>query len=290
MMAAKKRRKPGILYLTLFLVAVVLSFVELPGAFPAGVSLYAFDVGQADSFLFHFPSGENALVDAGTRKSAKDLVAKLRRLGVKKIDILIATHPHEDHIGGMTEVIAAFEIGKVWDSGYNYGSPAQREMLEAIKRKEIRFGRPRPGFVERLGDAAIEVIAPKALISGTQSDANNNSLVIRVVYGETSFLMTGDIEEAGLGKAGKFPRATVLKVSHHGSRNGTDEKFLSEVQPEIAILSYGRGNQYGHPHREVSNMLQKHGVKSYATADGDITVTTDGKTCVVQQEKRAKRY
>jgi competence protein ComEC len=280
------RRRLSLLGAALFLVAVVLSFVHLPSFFRDGLSLYAFDVGQADSFVFHFPGGENVLVDAGGRKTASELVSKLRLLGVKKIDILIATHPHEDHIGGMKEIISAFEIGKAWDSGFNHGSPIQRDMLTALRNKNIRFGRPRAGFVEKIGDAAIEVIAPLASVSGTESDANNNSIVIRVSFGDVSFLMTGDIEEAGRRAVSSFPRATVLKAAHHGSANGTDEKLLNDVRPEIAILSYGRRNQYGHPHKRVVELLKKHGVRIYATEGGDIIMTTDGKSLDVKQEAR----
>jgi competence protein ComEC len=278
-------RTINILGAALFLVAVVLSFADLPSFFRDGLTLYAFDVGQADSFLFHFPGGENVLVDAGGRKTARELVSKLQLLGVKKIDVLVATHPHEDHIGGMKDVIAAFEIGKAWDSGFNHGSPVQRDMLTALRDKNIRFGRPRAGFVEKIGGAEIEVIAPLTGISGSGSDANNNSIVIRVSFGKVSFLMTGDIEEAGR-RAVSFPRSTVLKASHHGSANGTDEKLLNDVAPEIAILSYGRRNQYGHPHKRVIELLKKHGVRTYATVDGDIIITTDGRSLDVRQEAR----
>jgi competence protein ComEC len=280
-----KRKKINILWLALIAIASIFSFIRFPDVFNDDLTLYAFDVGQADSFLFRFPGGKTALVDAGARETGGELVSKLRRLGVSKIDILVATHPHEDHIGGMRDVINAFEIGKVWDSGFNYGSSVQKATLEALKEKKIRFGRPRHGFTEKIGDASIEVIAPKRPISGTTSDANNNSLVLRVSYGDVSFLMMGDIEEAGRAAAAPFPRSTALKVSHHGSRNGTDEKLMNEVKPQIAILSYGRRNQYGHPHKEVTKLLDDYGVKSYATANGDIILKTDGKTLTIEQRE-----
>ncbi|MDR1515683.1 MAG: MBL fold metallo-hydrolase [Synergistaceae bacterium] len=282
----KKKELKIKFYIALFIIAAVMSVIELPNFFSDGLSFYAFDVGQGDAFLFHFPGGENVLVDSGTKKFAGKLVSKIRALGVRKIDLVVATHPHADHIGGMKDVINAFEIGKVWDSGYNHNSPLQREMLEAIRDKKIRFGRPKHGFIEKIGDAGIEVLAPRKPISGTDSDPNNNSLVVRVVYGEISFLMTGDIEEAGRESAGPFPKSTVLKVAHHGSHNGTDDKLMRGVRPEIAILSYGKKNQYGHPHGSVLKLLEKYKTRVYATEGGDITITTDGKQLNVSQEGR----
>jgi competence protein ComEC len=277
-----KSKKFIVLQAALLLIAGLFFAALRPGGFGGGLTLYAFDVGQGDSFLFHFPGGENVLIDAGTRRSADGLVAKLRALGVRKIDILVASHPHEDHIGGMVSVMDAFDVGKIWDSGYNHGSSVQRAMLERAREKGIRFGRPRAGFAERIGSARIEVIAPDAPISGTASDANNNSLVLRVVYGDVAFLMTGDIEGEGRSLVGRFPAASVLKVSHHGSRNGTDSRLLREVSPDIAILSYGRGNSYGHPHREVLSLFRKFGVKAYSTEKGDIKIVTDGARYTVE--------
>ena len=282
--ALRANKSKIIISAIIFLVTALLSAIKLPEIFSDGLSFYAFDVGQGDAFLFHFPGGENVLVDAGTRKSAGNLVTKLRALGVRKIDLVVASHPHEDHIGGMASVINAFEVGKLWDSGYNHGSPVQKAMLEALRAKKIRFGRPKPGFVEKIGEAAIEVIAPKSPLYGTNSDANNNSLVIRVAYENVSFLMTGDIEEEGRRRAGPFPRSTVLKVSHHGSANGTDDKLMREVMPQIAVLSYGKNNSYGHPHRRVLKLLEKYKTPSYSTARGDIVIRTDGENIDVIQE------
>ncbi len=277
------RRKFKIGYLLALLIVALLSAVELPKFFTDGLTFQAFDVGQGDSFLFSFPDGSTMLVDAGPRKAGKELVGKLRRFGVRSIDILVATHPHEDHIGGMIEVLRSFPVGKIWDSGYNHGSNVQKEMLAIIRRKKIRFGKPRAGFVEERGGVRIEVLAPREAISGTASDANNNGLILRVSYGEVSFLMMGDAEESGRARVDVFPGSTVLKAGHHGSRNGTDKGLLEQVRPEVAILSYGRGNSYGHPHRETLALLSREKIESYATANGDIEIATDGKEYSVKQ-------
>lgn len=284
----KGKKKIGPLQLAVIFIIALLAMIELPGRWGPGLTFRAFDVGQADSFLFHLPDGSNVLVDAGTRKTGAELVEKLRKLGVNSIDILVATHPHEDHIGGMTAVINALPIGKVWDSGYNHGSATQKAMLEAVRGKNIRFGKPKAGFREEIGDVVIEVLGPDGPVSGTASDANNSSLIIRVSYGDVSFLMMADAEGPSRKRIKNFPRSTVLKVSHHGSHNGTDERLMRESRPEVAILSYGSGNSYGHPHREVLALLDEFDVMTYSTVNGDIIINTDGKTYTVKQEKSSR--
>jgi competence protein ComEC len=281
----KKNRGAAWITAALIFVFSILSLFELPSSWSDGMSFYAFDVGQADAFLFHLPGGENILIDAGTRKSAPALVSRLRSLGVKKIDLIVATHPHEDHIGGMQNVIDAFPALRLWDSGYNHGSGVQRAMLQRIRDKKVRFERPKAGHAEKFGDVSIEVIAPVKEIKGSESDANNNSVVVRVVYGDVAFLMTGDMETAERRSVKKFPRATVLKLAHHGSSNGTDERILKEVSPDVVIFSYGAGNSYGHPHKEVTELIRKFKPRSYATVDGEIKITTDGRTLKVSAGK-----
>ena len=281
-----KRLRIGPVQVLLFVVLLILSILELPRLWDGGLTLHAFDVGQGDAFLFRLPDGSNVMLDAGPRKSAADLVSKLRRLGVKRIDILIASHPHEDHIGGMERVIESFEIGRFWDSGYNHGSATQRAMLEAIREKGIRYGRPKSGFSEAIGEVTFKVLAPgEETIAGTSSDANNNGIVLLATYGDVSFLMMGDVEHRGRREI-RFPRAEVLKVSHHGSRNGTDPRLLDEAAPEVAILTYGEGNAYGHPHREVMRLLEQKGIAIYATTRGDISLNTDGERLTVRQAGR----
>lgn len=280
-----KTGKIGPLQIVFFLVLLLFSILEAPRLFDSGLTLHALDVGQGDAFLFCLPDGSKVMIDAGSRKSASELADKLRKLGVRKIDILVASHPHEDHIGGMKSVIKSFQIGKVWDSGYNHGSATQKAMLEAVREKGIRFGMPKAGFVEKIGDVTIEVLAPGEPITGSSSDANNNGMVILLTYGEVSFLMMGDIEPRGRSEIERFPRATVLKVSHHGSHNGTDKRLMSESSPEVALLSYGRGNPYGHPHEEVLRILDECGVSVYATEHGDISINTDGKEYTVRQAR-----
>jgi len=228
----------------LALVSLLLALVGgIAGTGWAGqLNLSVIDVGQGDSILVQFPNGEDMLVDAGDRDAGPTVVHYLRSRGVKRIDILVASHPHADHIGGMPSVLAAFPVGKAWDSGYNHGSRTQEDFLRTIKAKGIRFGRPKAGFGEKVGEVAVAVLAPPPTpLLGTESDANNNSLVLRIAYGSVSFLLPGDMEREERATVARWPHSTVLKVAHHGSRNGTDLAFAKAVSPQYAVVSYAMG-------------------------------------------------
>jgi competence protein ComEC len=278
---AKQLRLWFWLALLLAATAAVLLAVPCSWAAPSGyLAVAVIDVGQGDSILVQFPNGQDMLVDAGEQEAGPRVVQYLRSRGVTRIDILVATHPHADHIGGMLRVLGAFPVGKVWDSGYIHGSRTQEDFLRTIKAKGVRFGKPKAGFTEQVGQATIKVLAPPAEpLSGTDSDANNSSIVLRITYGSVSFLLPGDMQAEERATVATWPRSTVLKVAHHGSRNGTDVAFAKAVAPEYAVISYGAGNPYGHPHAETITALQSAGAKVLSTAaDGTVVFTTDGKS------------
>lgn len=267
------------LALALFMAAALSACAPAAAAGKRDLRFYAIDVGQGDSSLFVFPTGETMLVDAGPAASAKDLTRYLKQCGVKKINILVATHPHSDHIGGMNAVTREFVIGEIWDSGYAHGSDMQIKFYQTIKDKKIPFGRPKRGYSREIGGALIEVLAPSQELSGTSSDANNNSIVLRVTYGNVSFLMTGDMDKEQRRTISPLPESTVLKAAHHGSRTGTDARLLREVSPMVIVLSYKKGNSYGHPHKEVLRLLAKNKqIKRFDTANGTVKLRTDGKS------------
>ena len=254
----------------------------------AQLRYYAVDVGQGDCSLFVLPNGQNIVIDAGPEKNAKQTVRYLKSCGVKRVDLLVATHPHEDHIGGMKELLSAFPVGKIWDSGYNHGSRVQRDFYRAVKEGKIAFGRPKRGFSENFGDVRVDVLGPAKLLKNTDSDANNNGLVLLVTYGDISFLITGDMEMEERRTLEPLPQATVLKAAHHGSRNGTDGNMLRELSPEIIILSYARGNSYGHPHKEVVKAIREAGVRRFDTADGTVKLRTNGKGITFERKRVVK--
>ncbi len=276
----KKYKKIFILFFLLIItLPAAASWLSKPETIPEKgmLSFYSFDVGQGDSSLFMLPNGGTILVDAGPEDAGKKLVKELRKLGVKKLDILVATHPHSDHIGGMRQVLSNFPVGQVWDSGFIHGSPPQNIYYKMIKKKNIPFGRPKRGFNEKMGNVAIEVLGPSRLIKGTRRDANNNCLVLKIAYGNTSFLMLADMEREQYSTIKPLPKATVLKAAHHGSANGTNLGLLKEVQPSVIILSYGKNNSYGYPHKEVVRAISALKITRLDTKDGTIEIVSDGK-------------
>jgi len=207
--------------------------------------------------------------------------------------LVIISHPHSDHIGGMQSVLKAFPVNCVIDSGYAHGSYLQRSILQTIKKKNITFTQAQAGSVRTLGSKTkIEILAPaKALLRGTKSDANNNSIVCRIVYGNTRILLMGDsgIEEQSRLIASRINlESNVIKVSHHGSSDGTSLELIRLVKPEYAIISVGANNEYGHPHESVIRMLatERTGARVYRTdLNGTITILTDGSALAVETER-----
>jgi competence protein ComEC len=258
---------------------------------PARVSLTMIDVGQGDALLVRGPSGQTLLVDGGGaiegRPTGYDvgvrrLVPALRRLGVRRVDVVMLSHPHEDHVGGLVAVLQNFSVGLVLDAGLPHPAPSYVEFLRLVGVRGIAYRLARRGMQVDLGDGlALSVLHPQEpLLRGTSSDANLNSIVARLTFGSVAVLLTGDAEgatEAQLLDLGDDVRSLILKVAHHGSRTSTTPAFLDAVRPAIALVSVGAMNPFGHPDAEVIERLEDAGAAVYRTdVHGAVTVTTDG--------------
>ena len=240
--------------------------------------VYFLDVGQGDSALF-FYEGKTILIDAGEYEMGDRVVDELLSHGVTKIDLLVATHPHSDHIGGMQKVIAAFPVGKVLDTGLPHPSPSYEHFLETIEQKHIPYQVAEQGQTIDI-DPSLRVLVLSPPKDQSDDDLNANSVVLRISYGVIDFLMTGDLGKEGedaLIRTGYPLDAEILKVGHHGSSSSTSPAFLARVRPETAVISVGEDNPYGHPHTETMDLLEKSGVMVYRTdRDGTILVRSDG--------------
>ncbi|MCL1874867.1 MAG: MBL fold metallo-hydrolase [Synergistaceae bacterium] len=246
-----------------------------PIVFAGEIELHVIDVGQGESMLFKLPAGEIILIDGGPTDAGERVVSYLKRSGVKKIDLLIATHPHEDHMGGLLSVLDSFPVTKVWDSGHNLGSATQRKFLERVKKSGAKFEIARAGFTQKIGDVFIRVFAP--VNSHRKSDdANKSSIVTHISWKKMSFLLMGDAEHKERRIIDSYPHSVVLKLAHHGSRNGTIKSLLQKIKPRMAVVSCGRDNSYGHPHKEVLKLLDEFKIKLYSTVEGNIIIKSNG--------------
>jgi len=250
---------------------------------------YFLDVGQGDSSVILFKD-KVILIDAGEVDQGDRVVSDLRKLGITRIDLLVATHPHSDHIGGMQKVLAAFPVGKVLDSGIPSTSVLYEHFLETVDKKNIPCVIAEQGQAIDL-DPSLRILVlspPKGRIG---DDINTNSIVLRISYGTVNLLYTGDATtgaEPAMMKAGYPLDADILKVSHHGSSDAGSAEFLGRADPEVAIISLGKDNEYGHPHRETLERMNAAGPRVFRTdRDGTIRVTSDGATYSVVSEKES---
>lgn len=238
--------------------------------------VHMIDVGQGDGFILRTPGGRTYLVDAG---EADPVIAYLKKLGVTSLDGIMMSHPHQDHIGGMPAILEQFPCKVFYDPGYAHTSGTYRKILRLLQQKQVPYVNPKAGDILDWGDGVkVEIVHPD---QPAYENINNNSIVCRVTWRNSSILFTGDAEvEARAALLPRFRaqvRAQVLKVCHHGSYNGTDREWLEAVAPKFALISCGRGNHYGHPHDPVIRLLHSAGIVTYRTdLQGCVTMAADG--------------
>ncbi|MDG1483077.1 MAG: helix-hairpin-helix domain-containing protein [Myxococcota bacterium] len=252
------------------------------------------DVGQGDSILIQTPSGKSILIDAGT--GGTDVAPLLRARGVEQLSMMIATHPHADHIGGLDEVLMEIPVRSYFDSGLTHTTASYTNLMTIVESKadaeETRYFTAEAGFQTELEDGlTLEFLGPPLpSLSGTRSDLNSNSVITRLTHGSQCFLFTGDAEEpteALLLQRGIEP-CNVLKVAHHGSAHSTTDRWLAAIQPEIALISVGEGNRYKHPAPDTVARLTAAGADIYRTdLHGTIHLESDGETVTITTERIA---
>lgn len=254
------------------------------------LSVAFIDVGQGDSVLIECPGGEKILVDGGPRDAGKKVVDYLRRQGVRELDLLIATHPHSDHIGGLPEVVRNFPVKKFIDPGKEHTTRDYEELLLLVRDRKIFYELGRAGNEYRFGEVRLRILSPPGELF---DDINDCSVVTELRYGDIAILLPGDAgEEAELRMVSenRLSRCQVVQPAHHGSRHSTGEDLLHRLRPEAAVISCGRDNPFGHPRQEVLDRLEAAGCDIHRTDQrGDIRVETDGSRYQVILERREER-
>jgi competence protein ComEC len=240
--------------------------------------IHFIDVGQGDSTLIIFPNKEVALIDAGTIARRKEVVEYIEKQNIKRIDYLIGTHPHEDHIGGLPEIIRSFEIGKIYLPNKTNNTAIFEELLNEIKNHNLKITEGKAGLnIIDHRDLGFTIIAP----SLEYNSINDSSIVTKIVYKDFSTIITGDAEkesESNMVKEEYNLKANILRIGHHGSSTSTTEEFLNKVNPDYAVISLGKDNTYGHPHREIIEALEGRNIITLRTDIlGNIVFKTDGK-------------
>lgn len=236
------------------------------------------DVGQADCALLEY-NGQFVLIDGGYPESGPAVVEYLQEQGVEELALVVATHLHGDHLGGLPTVLSVFPTQRIWCSSRTYYSNTYDQFCYYADQQDVIIENPMIGEKLLLGDVQLQLLGP---ISKDYVDLNNTSLVIMATYENNKFLFTGDMRweaEKELVEAGTDLKADVLKVGHHGSYTSSSYLFLREVMPEFAVISCGRNNEYGHPHTEPMSRLRDAGITIYRTDQmGTIIATSDGES------------
>ena len=250
------------------------------------LQVFVFDVGQADCILLKTES-HSVLIDAGNIGQEDLILGYLAAQGVSKLDYIVATHPHADHIGSMGGVIMGMEsVGTVLMPDVTHTTNTFESLLDAIEAKDLPLEIAGAGDEITLGDLRILALAPGG---GDYADLNEYSIVLRVVFGQTAFLFAGDadaISENEQLSSGLPLQAEVLKVGHHGSRTSSAQKYLDAVAPKYAVISLGKDNSYGHPHSETMDRLAGIGAEVYRTDEnGTVSFISDGETIAVDVER-----
>lgn len=252
------------------------------------MEVHFLDVGNADCILVR-QGDKNLLIDAAERDNRDDIIHYLQQQGVEQLDLVVATHPHADHIGSMAAILEYFPVSRfVMSFVTEEATPTTKvytDMLEMLDSRSVEVDEAIPGTVYDLGTARLQILAPFESVD----DPNDVSVVCRLTFGERSFVFTGDagkaVEKQMLNSTYTL-RSDVLKLSHHGSNSGNSELFLYEVMPQYAVITCGADNSYGHPHQEVVDRLERQNI-TYLRSDlhGAIVFTTDGTELSLTTEK-----
>lgn len=238
-----------------------------------GIKITYFDVGQADSILIQ-TNNENMLIDAGNNSDGSNLVAYLKNEEINNFKYVVGTHAHEDHVGGMDDIIYNFNIEHFYMPDVISTTKTFEDILDALENKQVRFETPNIDDTFNLGEATIKII----YVGKDSNNLNNTSIVLKLKYKNAEFLFMGDLEkDIEKQLLDKDIKADILKVGHHGSNTSSSKEFIEKVKPSISIISVGNNNKYNHPNKSTLDILNKNNSRVLRTDElGTIIVTSDG--------------
>ncbi|ELP5179592.1 ComEC/Rec2 family competence protein [Clostridium perfringens] len=238
------------------------------------------DVGQGDAAYIKV-NGNDILIDAGPRSNSKELLEQLKAKNIDDFELVIATHPHEDHIGGMVDVFKEYEVKAFYSPKITHTTKTYENLVKAVKDEGLKTKELKGGMIIDLGEGAkFEVFTPQ---KSEYEELNDYSPIMKLSFGDTSYLFTGDAEklaeEEALAKYKTSLDSDVIKFGHHGSSSSSSNAFIEAVSPKYGIISCAKDNKYGHPHRETLDIIKKYNIKTFRTdTDGEIILTSDGKS------------
>lgn len=237
------------------------------------LNIYFLDVGQADSILIE-SNNKYTLVDAGNNSDGSKLVKFFKDMGIPSFDYVVATHAHEDHIGGMDDIVNNFEVDNFYIPDYITTTKTFEDLLNALESNNVALQVPKKTDKFSMGDVSFEVL----YVDGSSQDINDSSIVLRIKYGSNSFLLMGDVSSKVEKKIlNDNISSDLIKVGHHGSKNSSSSEFLDKVRPQFAIISVGQKNNYDHPNKALLSRLESRDIKTYRTdIDGTIKASSNG--------------
>lgn len=291
-------RKILVIFFVVAMLLAALLWKIVGGINDRQLHVYVLNIGQGDSILVRLPTGENILIDGGPDGTVLQELAEVLPLYERKIDVVILTHPHADHMNGLIDVMQHYEVSSVIITGVFYKSSAYDEFVDEVARKGISVFFAHSDVDYRLGTVALDMVYPLKLLQGDRyENVNNSSISFRMLTDDGTFYFSGDLEKEGeeeLLKSGQDLRADVFKAGHHGSRTSSSEAILDPIEPEIAVISCGVNNTFKHPHPETLQHFTERGIEFFRTdldgrvevvpMDGEFVVKTAKKTIEIQQQ------
>lgn len=272
------------LFVLLTLCSCNISFDNVITTPKGTLAVHFLDIGQGDSIFIELPNSQTMLVDAGENYYGEGIIDYIYDCGYEKLDYLVATHPHSDHIGSMSYIVRHMDIDAVYMPKVSTTTKTYENLLDSISNKELKIKTAIAGTkILDVDELEIDILAPVEIY---EDDLNNCSVILKITYKDRSFLLTGDAEKKEFEDVYLDMSADVLKVAHHGSSTSTTEEILEKIKPEIAVISLGEDNEYGHPHKSTLKLLNNIECDIYRTdEDKTVKISTDGENLEVETDR-----